>query len=168
HRWLGRFLAAAAIILSLLGLYITYTFAANTDSITSVIFMFLVASFVILFFLQAVWEARKGRIARHLEALVFAMIFLSVPATGRIIEAGMGVLGVENARSKDLLELGFGLQVQLVDITIVLVSAVPLVLWSLFAIPRKVFVLHRAKFGISAAFLVLPLVAVVGQMINRS
>jgi hypothetical protein len=43
--------------------------------------MLLVALFVIVFFAQAVWAARKHRIERKLDALVFAMMFLSVPAT---------------------------------------------------------------------------------------
>lgn len=167
HRWHGRFLVLAAGVLSLLGFYITYSFAANSDSVTSVIFMFLVALFVILFFTQAAWEARKHRIGRHLDALVFAMIFLSVPATGRLIEALMRGLGVENTRSRDLLPIGLGYQVELVDITILLVSAVPIVLWSVYAIPRSVYLVHPAKLLIAAAFLGLPFLAVAAQTIAR-
>ncbi|MEM8575008.1 MAG: DUF2306 domain-containing protein [Pseudomonadota bacterium] len=167
HRWHGRLLALAAGVLSLLGLYITYRFAANSDSVTSVIFMLLVALFVILFFAQAVWEARKHRISRHLDALVFAMIFLSVPATGRLIEAFMRTGGVENTRSKDLLSIGYGYQVELVDITILLVAAVPIVLWSIYAIPRSAVLTHPAKLWVASLFLGLPLVAVVAQTINR-
>ncbi len=167
HRWHGRFLALATGFLSLLGFYITYTFAANSDSVTSVIFMFLVAFFVILFFGQAVWEARKRRIGRHLDALVFAMVFLSVPATGRLIEASMRALGVENTRSRDLVSIGLGYRVELVDITILVVSAVPIVLWSAYAVPRGVYLTHPAKLWIAAAFLALPLFAVTAQTLTR-
>ncbi|MEM8812432.1 MAG: DUF2306 domain-containing protein, partial [Pseudomonadota bacterium] len=167
HRWHGRILAVAAGALSLLGFYITYKFAANTDSVTSVIFMFLVALFVILFFMQAAWEARKHRIDRHLDALVFAMIFLSVPATGRLIEGFMRTMGVENTRSRELVSIGSGFQVELVDFTILLISAVPIVLWSLYALPRRVYRMHGAKLGIAAAFLGLPLVAVTMQTLGR-
>jgi hypothetical protein len=137
RRWQGRLLALAAGVLSLLGLYITYTFAANSDSVTSVVFMLLVALFVILFFAQAAWEARKHRIGQHLDALVFAMIFLSVPATGRLIEALMRAGGVENTRPKELMPMGGGYQVELVDITILLVAAVPIFLWSVCADPTR-------------------------------
>ena len=167
HRWQGRGLALSAGVLSVLGFYITYRFATNSDSVTSVIFMFLVALFVILFFMQAVWEARKHRIDRHLDALVFAMIFLSVPATGRLIEAVMRDIGVENTRSRDLVSIGLGFQVELVDITILLVSAVPIVLWSVYAIPRSVCRVHPAKLWIASAFLGLPLLAVTAQTIVR-
>ena len=167
HRWNGRFLALAAALLSGLGFYITYTFAANSDSITSVIFMFLVALFVIIFFAQAAWEARKHRITRHLDALIFAMIFLSVPATGRLIEAAMRAGGVDNTRSRELVSFGFGYQVELVDITILLVASVPLVLWSLYAIPRSVTLAHPAKLSIASAFLGLPLIAVIAQTVLR-
>ena len=167
HRWHGRFLALAAGLLSVLGFYITYTFAANTDSITSVIFMFLVALFVILFFAQAVWEARRRRIDRHLDALVFAMIFISVPATGRLIEAVMRAGGVENTRSLDLISIGFGVQVELVDLTILMVAAVPIVLWAVYAIPRRVHWAHPAKLSIASAFFGLPFLAVVGQAVAR-
>ena len=167
HRWQGRSLALATGVLSVLGFYITYRFATNSDSVTSVIFMFLVALFVILFFMQAVWEARKHRIGRHLDALVFAIIFLSVPATGRLIEAAMRGIGVENTRSKDLVSIGLGFQVELVDITILLVSGVPIVLWSVYAIPRSVYRVHPAKLWIVSAFLGLPLLAVTAQTIAR-
>ena len=167
HRWHGRFLVIATGVLSILGFYITYTFAANSDSVTSVIFMFLVALFVILFFAQAVWEARKHRIGRHLDALVFAMIFLSVPATGRLIEALMREVGVENTRSKDLVSIGFGFHVELVDITILLVSAVPIVFWTLYATPRSAYRMHPAKLIIAAAFLGLPFLAVTAQTLAR-
>jgi hypothetical protein len=167
HRWHGRFVALAAGLLSAIGFYITYTFAINTDSVTSVIFMFLVALVVILFFAQAVWEARKGRIERHLDALVFAMIFLSVPATGRLIEAVMRAVGVENTRSLDLVSIGFGYQVELVDITILMISAVPIFLWGLYAIPRSVFRTHPAKFWTAAAFFGLPFLAVTAQTVTR-
>ncbi|MEM6381389.1 MAG: DUF2306 domain-containing protein [Pseudomonadota bacterium] len=167
HRWQGRFLALASVVLSLLGLYITYTFAMNSDSITSVIFMFLVALFVIIFFVQAIIEARKHRIARHLDALVFAMIFLSVPATGRIIENSMNALGVENTRSKELVSIGFGFEVELVDLTILMVASGPLILWALFAIPRGVFLAHGAKLSIAVAFVALPLAAILMQTLTR-
>lgn len=167
HLWQGRFLVFSACLLSVLGFYITYTFAMNSDSITSVVFMFLVALFVILFFAQAVWEARKRRIARHLDALVFAMIFLSVPATGRLIEGAMVAGGIENTRSKELISIGFGYQVQLVDITILMVSAVPILLWGLYALPRRVGPAHPAKLSIAAAFLGLPLLAVAAQTLAR-
>lgn len=167
HRWQGRFLAFAAGLLSALGLYIAYTFALNSDSITSVVFMFLVALVVILFFAQAVWEARKRRIDRHLDALVFAMIFISVPATGRLIEAAMGAFGVENTRSLHLVPIGLGFQVELVDITILLVSAAPVVLWGVYAIPRRVGRAHPAKLGIAAAFFGLPFLAVAAQTLGR-
>ncbi|MEM6711983.1 MAG: DUF2306 domain-containing protein [Pseudomonadota bacterium] len=167
HRWNGRFLVLAAVVLSLLGFYITYTFAANSDSVTSIIFMALVALFVITFFGQAVLEARRRRIARHLDALVFGMIFLSVPATGRLIEAVMRAGGIENTRSRELVPLGSGYNVELVDITILLVSSVPLVLWCLYSIPRTVIGGHPAKLSIASAFLGLPLLAVVAQTLMR-
>lgn len=167
HRWQGRLLALAAGVLSLLGLYITYTFAANSDSVTSVVFMLLVALFVIVFFAQAAWEAREHRIGRHLDALVFAMMFLSVPATGRLIEALMRAVGVENTRSKELVPMRGGYQVELVDITILLVAAVPIFLWSVYAIPRGVYLRHPAKLWIGSLFLGLPLVAVAAQTITR-
>ncbi len=167
HRWHGRFLVLSAGILSAIGFYITYTFGINSDSITSVVFMFLVALFVILFFAQAVWEARKRRIERHLDALVFAMIFLSVPATGRLIEAVMRAVGVENTRSRELVSIGFGYQVEFVDITILMIAAVPIVLWGVYAIPRSVFRAHPTKLWIAAAFLGLPLLAVTAQTLTR-
>lgn len=167
HRWHGWFLVLAAGLLSAIGFYITYIFGINSDSITSVVFMFLVALFVILFFAQAVWEARKRRIERHLDALVFAMIFLSVPATGRLIEAAMRVVGVENTRSRDLVSIGLGYQVELVDITILMISAVPIFLWGVYAIPRYVFWAHPAKLWIAAAFFGLPFLAVTAQIATR-
>ncbi len=168
HRWHGRFLVFSTALLSVMGFYITYSFSTNTDSITSVIFMFLVALFVIIFFMQAAWEARKHRIERHLDALVFGMIFLSLPATGRLIEAVMRAGGVENTRSRELISISFGFQVELVDITILIISAVPIFLWGVYAIPRGVFRAHPGKFWIAAAFLGLPFLAVTAQIISRS
>lgn len=167
HRWHGRFLVVATTILSILGFYITYAFAANSDSITSVIFMFLVALMVIIFFIQAVIEARKHRIALHLDSIVFGMIFLSVPATGRLIEALMRSFGVVNARSKDLVSIGFGFQVELVDITILVISAVPLILWSFYALPRCVYRSQPVKLMIAVAFFGLPFIAVAAQTLLR-
>jgi hypothetical protein len=166
HRWHGRFLALGAGLLSALGFFITYRFAVNSDSVTSVVFMFLVALFVILFFAQALWEARKSRIARHLDALVFAMIFLSLPATGRLIEAAMRAVGVDNTRARDLVSIGFGWRVELVDITILTVAAVPILLWGLYAIPRRVLRAHPAKLWIAAAFFGLPFLAVTAQAVT--
>ena len=167
HRSLGWFLALAAGWLSLLGFYITYAFAIHSDSVTSTIFMFLVALFVVLFFGQAVQEARRRRIQRHLDALVFAIIFLSLPATGRLLEAGMRAVGVQNTRSRDLVSIGFNVQVELVDITILLVAAVPLLLWTVYALPRHVIATHPAKLWIAAGFLGLPLLAVIAQTMGR-
>jgi uncharacterized membrane protein len=167
HRWNGWFLTLAAGLLSLLGFYITYAFAIHSNSATSIIFMLLVALFVILSFTQAVREARRGRIERHLDALVFAMIFLSLPASGRLIEAIMRILGVENTRSRDLVSIGFNVQVELVDITILLVAAVPLLLWVVYALPRHVLAIHSAKLWIAMSFLGLPLLAVVAQTAGR-
>lgn len=167
HQWHGRFLVLSAGLLSVIGFYITYLFGMNSDSITSVIFMFLVALFVILFFAQAIWEARNRRIDRHLDALVFAMIFLSVPATGRLIEVVMRAVGVENTRSRDIVSVGFGYQVELVDITILMIASVPIVLWGIYAIPRSVFREHPAKLWIAAAFFGLPFLAVMAQTLGR-
>jgi hypothetical protein len=167
HRWHGRLLALAAGLLSVLGLYITYTFSIHSDSVTSVVFMFLVALFVILFFAQAAWEARKRRINRHLDALVFAMVFLSLPASGRLIEAVMGTLGVVNTRSRDLVSIGLGYQVELVDLTILMVSAVPILLWGVYAIPRRALWMHPAKLWIATAFFGLPFLAVTAQSVLR-
>ncbi|MGF1529486.1 MAG: hypothetical protein ACFCBW_22290 [Candidatus Competibacterales bacterium] len=167
HRWHGWFLVLATGLLSAVGFYITYTFGVNSDSVTSLVFMFLVALFVILFFAQAVWEARKRQIERHLDALVFAMIFLSLPATGRLIEAIMGAVGVENTRSRDLVSIGLDLQVELVDITILTVSAVPLLLWGIYAIPRSILRVHPAKLWIATAFFGLPFLAVTAQTVTR-
>lgn len=166
HRWHGRFVALGAVLLSVLGFFITYRFAANSDSVTSIVFMFLVALFVILFFAQALWEARRSRIGRHLDALVFAMIFLSLPATGRLIEAAMRAVGVENTRARDLVSIGFGWRVELVDITILMVAAVPILLWGLYAIPRRVLRAHPAKLWLAAAFFGLPLLAVAAQAVK--
>jgi hypothetical protein len=167
HRWHGWVLGLSAALLSLLGFYITYAFAIHTDSVTSIVFMFLVALFVILFFGQAVSEARRRRVARHLDALVFAMLFLSLPASGRLLEAGMRAGGVENTRARDLVSVGFGVQVELVDITILLVAAVPLLLWIAYALPRRVVLAHPAKLWISTVFPGLPLVAIIGQAVAR-
>ena len=167
HRWHGRMLVGAACILSLLGFYITFTFAANSDSVTSVIFMFLVALLVIVFFGQAVWEARRKRIGRHLDAVVFAMIFITVPATGRLIEAAMRGFGVQNTRSKEPVSIGFGFHVELVDITILLVSSVPILLWAVYALPRRVIGMHKAKLWIASSFLGLPFAAVTAQTVLR-
>lgn len=167
HRWHGRILVGSTVILSLLGFYITFTFAANSDSITSVIFMFLVASFVIIFFGQAVWEARRKRVDRHLDAIVFAMIFVTVPATGRLIEAVMRGFGIENTRSREPVPLGFGYHVELVDFTILLVSSVPIVVWAIYAMPRRMIVKHKAKLWIASLFLGLPFVAVTAQTVLR-
>lgn len=167
HRWHGWFLALAAGMLSLLGFYITYAFAIHSDSVTSIIFMLLVALFVILSFSQAVREARRGRIERHLDALVFGMVFLSLPASGRLLEAGMRCAGVENTRSRELVAIGFNVQVELVDITILLVAAVPLLLWVVYALPRHVLAIHPAKLWIAASFLGFPLMAVVAQTAGR-
>jgi len=154
------------LLLSVLGFFITYRFAANSDSVTSIVFMFLVALLVILFFAQALWEARRSRIGRHLDALVFAMIFLSLPATGRLIEAAMRAVGVENTRARDLVSIGFGWRVELVDITILMVAAVPILLWGLYAIPRRVLRAHPAKLWLAAAFFGLPLLAVAAQAVK--
>lgn len=167
HRWLGRFLAIAAGLLATLGLYITYIFSIRSDSPTSVVFMFLVALFVILFFTQAVWEARKHRISRHLDALVFAMIFLSLPASGRLIEAAMRSLGVENTRSLELVSVGFGYQVELVDLTILMIAAVPILVWGIYAVPRGVLAKNPAKLWIAIVFFALPLLAVIAQSVVR-
>jgi uncharacterized membrane protein len=167
HRWLGRFLVLSAGLLSVLGFYITYAFAMNTDSVTSVVFMFLVALFVILFFAQAVYEARRRRIEQHLDALVFAMIFLSVPATGRLIEAVMQGMGIENTRSRDIVTIGFGYQIEFVDITILLIAAVPILLWTIYAIPRNVLAQHPGKLWIAIGFFGLPFVAVAAQTLGR-
>jgi hypothetical protein len=153
--------------LSILGFYITYAFALHSDSVTSVVFMFLVALLVILFFAQAVYEARKNRIERHLDALVFAMFFLSLPATGRLIEAVMRAVGVENTRSRDLVSIGLGYQVELVDMTILMISAVPILLWGVYALPRRVFLAHPTKLWIAAGFFGLPFLAVAAQTITR-
>lgn len=167
HRWQGWALVLSAALLSTLGFYITYVFSANSDSITSVIFMFLVALFVIVFFAEAIWQARKGRVDRHLDALVFGMIFLSVPATGRLIEAAMRSSGVENTRSRDVVSIGPYVQVELVDITILLISAAPILLWAIYAVPRRVFGADPIKAAIASAFFVLPLGAVVAQAVSR-
>jgi uncharacterized membrane protein len=167
HRWHGWFLTLAAGMPSLLGVYITYAFAIHSDSVTSIVFMLLVALFVILFFTQAVREARRRRIQRHLDALVFAMIFLSLPAIGRLLETGMRAAGVENTRSRDLVSIGFNVRVELVDITILLVAAVPLLLWVAYALPRHVLTTHPAKLWIATSFLGLPLLAVVAQTAGR-
>jgi hypothetical protein len=167
HRWHGRFLVLAAGLLAAIGFYITYAFSMNSDSLTSVVFMFLVALCVILFFGQAVREARKRRIARHLDALVFAMLFLSLPATGRLIEAAMRSFGVDNTRSRELVSIGIGYRVELVDITILTIAAVPLVLWSVYALPRRVLWAHPVKLGIAGAFFALPFLAVTAQTLTR-
>lgn len=167
HRRLGRVLTLAASSLSLLGLYITYIVAVNSGSMTAVIFIFLVALFVTLYFAQAVWDARKGRIARHLDAVVCAMIFLSLPAAGRLVEAVMRGFGVENTRSREVVSIGFGYQIELVDITVTLISSMPLLLWAIFAIPRGVLLTHPAKLGTVIAFLVFPLGAIVAQAVAR-
>ncbi|MCF7983443.1 MAG: hypothetical protein K9L70_03490 [Thiohalocapsa sp.] len=167
HRWHGWFLTLAAGLLSLLGFYIAYAFAIHSDSVTSIIFMFLVALLVILFFAQAVREARRRRIEGHLDALVFAMIFLSLPASGRLIEAAMRALGVENTRSRDLVSLGLGYHVELVDLTILMVSAVPILLWGVYAIPRQILPMHPAKLWIATAFFGLPFLAVTAQSVVR-
>ena len=167
HRWHGRILVGSTGILSLLGFYITFTFATNSDSLTSVIFMFLVALFVIVFFGQAVWEARRKRVAQHLDAIVFAMIFLTVPATGRLIEAVMRGFGIENTRSLEPVPIGFGYHVELVEFTILLVSSVPIVLWAAYAMPRRVIGKHKAKLWIASLFLGLPLVAITAQAVLR-
>lgn len=129
--------------------------------------MFLVALFVILFFAQAVWEARKHRIDRHLDAVVFAMIFLSLPASGRLIEAVMRLLGVDNTRALDLVSVGFGYQVAVVDLTILMVAAVPILLWGLYAVPRAVPRKNPAKLSIATLFFVLPLLAIIAQSVAR-
>lgn len=147
--------------------YITYIFSINSNSPTSVVFMFLVALFVILFFAQAVWEARKHRIDRHLDAVVFAMIFLSLPASGRLIEAVMRLLGVDNTRALDLVSVGFGYQVAVVDLTILMVAAVPILLWGLYAVPRAVPRKNPAKLSIATLFFVLPLLAIIAQSVAR-
>ena len=167
HRWNGWFLSLAAGLLSLLGLYITYAFAVHSDSVTSIVFMFLVALIVILFFAQAIREARRRRISAHLDALVFGMIFLSLPASGRLLEAGMRAAGVDNTRSRDLVSIGFGVQVELVDITILLVAAVPVLIWSAYALLRHVLAAHPAKLWIAASFFGLPLLAIVAQTVGR-
>lgn len=167
HRWHGRFLSLAAGLLSVLGFYITYAFAVNSDSVTSIVFMFLVALFVILFFGQAVYEARNNRVERHLDALVFAMFFLALPASGRLIEAGMEAVGVENTRSRDLVSIGLGYQVELVDVTILVISAVPILLWGAYALPRGVLSAHPAKLWIAAGFFGLPFLAVAAQTVTR-
>jgi hypothetical protein len=56
-----------------------------------------------------------------------------------------------------------GYQVELVDITILLVAAVPIFLWSVYAIPRGVYLRHPAKLWIGSLFLGLPLVATATQ-----
>jgi hypothetical protein len=167
HRWHGRFLSIAAGLLSVLGFYITYMFAVHSDSVTSIVFMFLVALVVILFFSQAVYEARKNRIERHLDALVFAILFLSLPASGRLIEAVMRAVGVENTRSRDLVSIGLGYQVELVDMTILMISALPILLWAAYALPRGVVLAHPAKLGIAAGFFGLPFLAVAAQTVSR-
>lgn len=167
HQWHGRFLVLSAGLLSGIGFYITYVFSINSDSVTSVIFMFLVALIVVLFFAQAVSEARRKRIDKHLDALVFAMIFLSVPATGRLIEAAMRTAGIENTRSRELVPIGSGYQVELVDITILMISAVPVILWAAYAAPRRAVREHPTKLWIAAAFFGLPLVAITAQTVSR-
>jgi hypothetical protein len=112
-------------------------------------------------------EARRRRIQRHLDALVFAMIFLSLPATGRLLEAGMRAVGVQNTRSRDLVSIGFNVQVELVDVTILLVAAVPILLWTVYALPRRVLATHPAKLWIATGFLGLPLLAVIAQTVSR-
>ncbi len=62
--------------------------------------------------------------------------------------------------------MGGGYQVELVDITILLVAAVPIVLWSIYAIPGGVYLRHSTKLWIGSLFLELPLVAVAAQRIK--
>ncbi len=129
--------------------------------------MFLVALMVIIFFIQAVIEARKHRIVSHLDSIVFGMIFLSVPATGRLVEAFMRSFGVENTRSKHLVSIGFGYQVEFVDITILVISAVPLILWSIYALPRYAYRSHPVKLVIAVLFSGMPFIAVAAQTVLR-
>lgn len=86
---------------------------------------------------------------------------------GRVLEAGMRAVGVENTRSRDLVAMGFNVQVELVDITTLLVAAVPLVLWVVYALPRQVLACHPAKLWTATSFLGLPLLAVVAQAAGR-
>ncbi|MEM6848020.1 MAG: hypothetical protein AAF580_08080 [Pseudomonadota bacterium] len=167
HRWLGRALIVSAIFLSVIGFYITYVLAVNSGNLTSVIFIFLVALFVILYFIQAVWEARRGRIPHHVDAVVCAMIFLSLPAAGRLVEALMRGMGIENTRARDIITIGFGYQVELVDITVALIAAIPLLLWVIYAVPRRVVSHHPAKLATVVAFFAVPFAAIVAQSLAR-
>lgn len=167
HRWLGRLLVVSAIILSGLGFYITYLLAVNSGNTTAVIFIFLVALFVILFFTQAVWEVRKGRVPNHVDAIVCAMIFISLPAAGRLAEAVMRGAGIENTRARDIIPIGFGYQVELVDITVGLIAAIPLVFWVIYALPRRVLLRHPAKLATVVAFFAVPVAAIVAQSLAR-
>lgn len=65
-------------------------------------------------------------------------------------------VGVDNTRSREL-----------VDITIVIISAVPIILWSLYAAPRSAYRMHPAKLSIAAAFLALPVLAITAQTLAR-
>ena len=167
HHALGRALITLAILLSGIGFYLTYVLSVNSGSLTAVIFIFLVALFVILFFTQAMWEARNGRIDRHVDAITCAMIFLALPAAGRLVEAVMRGLSIENTRARDIIPIGFGYQVELVDITVALIAAIPLVLSAIYAIPRGVLSQHPAKLATVAAFFAMPVAAIVAQTLAR-
>lgn len=169
HRSIGRFLTISAIGLSFLGFYITYTYVTNTDSnATAMVFIFLVALCVLIFFAQAVREAWRGRIESHVDAIVCAMIYLSIPGIGRLIEAAMRGLGIEDTRSRDVLvPIAFDRHLELVEITVLLNAAIPIFFWLVYATPRGVLGRHPAKLTVAAAFLVLPASTIALALVDR-
>lgn len=169
HRWIGRFLTLSAIGLSFLGFYITYIFVTNTDSnATAMVFIFLVALCVLIFFAQAVREAWRGHIEGHVDAIVCAMIYLSIPGIGRTIEAAMRGLGIEDTRSRDVIvPVGFDRYLELVEITVLLNAAIPIVFWLLYAMPRGVVRRHPVKLSVAGAFLALPTATIALALAGR-
>ncbi len=166
HRLFGRIIVVSLIITSVVGVFIAVEgYFIGLYALPGTVFLLINALLITAYYALAVYYARLGRLDRHVDSVIFATIWMSVPAFARVMIGLMKIAGLPDVALQPKLELWSGAFISMDSILSIGAALFISLTWISYALIRRVVFSNILKLILSSLILVLALISIAGDIV---